>query len=116
MDFSEAAIGSVLWKKLFLKISQYSQESCRPATLLKALSNTGVFLWILQNFYEHLFRRKSAQWTAASVVTFILSSHNLLTGYEKWRYSQFNRNLSICVSLPKDWFILHKKFNQDLAT
>ena len=31
-------------------------------------------------------------------------------------YWQFNWNLSICVSLAKDWFMLHKKFNQDLAT
>ena len=29
-------------------------------------------------------------------------------------YKQFNRNLSICVSLAKNWFMLHKKFNQDL--
>ena len=47
---SETTTGVVLWKKLPLKISQYSQESCRPATLLKTDSNTGVFLWILQNF------------------------------------------------------------------
>ena len=33
--FSEVATGRVLWKKLFLKISQYSQESCRPATFKK---------------------------------------------------------------------------------
>ena len=32
----------------------------RPATLLKRDSNTGVFLWSLQNFLEHLFRRTSA--------------------------------------------------------
>ena len=27
----------------------------------------------------------------------------------------FSRNFSICVSLPKDWFMLHKTFFQDLA-
>ena len=26
-DYSEAANGGILWKKLFLKISQYSQEN-----------------------------------------------------------------------------------------
>ena len=41
-NFLEAATGCVLWKKLFLKISRYS-KSCRPATLLKGDSNTGVF-------------------------------------------------------------------------
>ena len=45
MNFSEEATGGVLWKKLFLQILQYSQESWRPATLLKTDSNTGVFLW-----------------------------------------------------------------------
>ena len=44
MNFSEAATGSVSWKKLFLKILQYSQESCRSATLLKTDFNTDVFL------------------------------------------------------------------------
>ena len=43
MNFSEAATGGVLCKKLFLKISQYSQESYRPATLLKPDSKTRVF-------------------------------------------------------------------------
>ena len=32
----------------------------RPATLLQRDSNTGIFLWILRNFTEHLFRRTSA--------------------------------------------------------
>ena len=96
MNFSEAATGGVLWKKLFLKTLQYLQESCRPAILLKRSSNTGVFLWILQNFWEHLFWRTSAdgcfwffqtaaehQWAAASLLTLLLSSDNLLTVYEK---------------------------------
>ena len=38
MNFLEPATGGVL------KISQYSQESWRPATLLKKGSKTGVFL------------------------------------------------------------------------
>ena len=41
-------------KKLFLKISQYSQVLW-PATLLKRDSNTCIFLWILRNFQERLF-------------------------------------------------------------
>ena len=54
-EISEAVTGGVLWKKLFLKNSQYSEESCWPATLLKRDSNTAVFLWIFPNFYEHYF-------------------------------------------------------------
>ena len=50
MNFSEEATKGVLRKKLFLKFSQYSQESHKPATLLKTDSNTGVLLWMLQNF------------------------------------------------------------------
>ena len=95
MKFSEAATGGVLYKKAFLKNLQFSLESCRPATLLKTDSNTGVFLWILRDFYKHLFRRRSANgcfwvfktatewwWAAASVLTLSLSSDNL-TGYEQ---------------------------------
>ena len=94
MNFSEAASGAVLRNKLSLKILQYSQESCRPATLLKKDPKKAVFLWILQNFYEHLLWRISAngcfwffitatehRWAAASVLTFLLNSDNLLTGY-----------------------------------
>ena len=44
-------------KKVFLKISQRSQES-RSVTWLKIESGTGVFLWILWNFKEHLFHRR----------------------------------------------------------
>ena len=37
-------------KSLFKKV-----EGLKPATLLKMNSSTGVFLWILRNFQEHLF-------------------------------------------------------------
>ena len=63
-------------KKVFLKISQISQESTclvhlvclsnnknaafRPAALLKRDWNTDAFLWNLRNFKEHLFWRTSA--------------------------------------------------------
>ena len=56
-EIAEAAIGSVLYKKVLLKISQILQENprvgvsfliklhaLRPATLLKRNTNTGVFL------------------------------------------------------------------------
>ena len=36
-------------KKLFSKISQYSLESCRPASLLETDSNTGVFDQVYSN-------------------------------------------------------------------
>ena len=90
---------------------------------------TDVILWILQNLWEQLFRRTSANgcfwffktatehgWVVASVFTLLLSSDNLLTGYEQLSFKQFNQNLSICVSLAKDWFMLHITFNQDLPT
>ena len=37
---------------MFLKISQISPEGC---SLIKKETGTGVFLWILRNFKEHLF-------------------------------------------------------------
>ena len=66
---TETATRYGLWKKLFLEILQNSQKNtcarvsflmklqAKPATLLKKDSGTGVFLWILQNFQEHLFYR-----------------------------------------------------------
>ena len=97
MNFSEATTVGVLWKKLFLKRLQYSQESSRPANLLKRDSSTGVFPWIVQNFYEHLFLRASANncfwffktatekwWSAACVLTLVFIK--LLTGNEQLGY------------------------------
>ena len=50
----------MFFKTDVLKISQYSQENTcvgasRSATLLKKDSNTGVFLWKLQNFKKSFF-------------------------------------------------------------
>ena len=42
------------------KQSPLNKVFIRPANLLKKDSVTGVFLWILQNFWEHLFCRTSA--------------------------------------------------------
>ena len=61
MNFLEAARGSALLKNLFLKVSQ---GSCRPATLSKRGSNTGVFLSeyckIFKNYFEkHLLTAAS---------------------------------------------------------
>ena len=76
--------------------------------MFRKTSANGCF-WFFKTATEH-------RWAAASVLTILLSSDNLFTGYEQLSYSQFNQNLSICVSLAKDWFMLHKKFDQDLAT
>ena len=47
-------------KKLLLKSLQYSQENTSVwISLLKRDSKTSVFLWILQNFSEHLFWKTS---------------------------------------------------------
>ena len=59
MNVSEAATRCVLWKKLFLKISQYSQESCRRATLLEQTPTqvfSSEYCEIFKNTYfdEHL--------------------------------------------------------------
>ena len=80
MNFSEAATRGVWRKKLSLKNLQYSQESWKPATLLKTDSTRDVFLWILgiyKNTYfeEHLL-------TAASDI--LKHPHN--TGEELFLY------------------------------
>ena len=67
INFQKNKMNRYSIKHLFLKTLQYSQENTcdggsfsvkmqdfGPVTLLKRDSNTGVFLWILQNFQEHL--------------------------------------------------------------
>ena len=49
-------IGKLMSWSLFL----IKFQAFRPATLLRRDSNTGVFLWILQNFYELLSYKTSA--------------------------------------------------------
>ena len=71
--FSEAVAQNCSVKKVFLEISQNSQENTRarvsffdkvagfrPATLLKKRSGAGVFLWVLWNFWEHLFLQNTS--------------------------------------------------------
>ena len=47
LNYSEVVLRRCSVKKVFLKISQNSRENTRGC-------GTGVFLWILWNFYEHL--------------------------------------------------------------
>ena len=55
-----------------------------------------MFLEKLMNLLEH-------EWAAAFVENLLLSSDNSSTVYK-----QFNRNLSTCVLLAKDWFCYKK--------
>ena len=70
---TEAAVRRCSSKYVFLKILQLitrkhlcwnlfliQLQSCSPATILKSNSSTGVFLWTLPNFKEHLFWKTSA--------------------------------------------------------
>ena len=53
----------VFYKKGVFKISQNSEESicARVSFLIKwQVSGTGVFLWILRNFWENLFLRNTS--------------------------------------------------------
>ena len=60
----------------------------RSTTLLKRDSNTGVFLWSLQNFYKHLFCRTSAR-TAASEGRESDESENDDESYNEGREASF---------------------------
>ena len=60
--------GGVLYKKLFLKVLQNSQENnfwshflqaCRVVTLLKRNSSRAVLVWVLRNFYGYLLYNTS---------------------------------------------------------
>ena len=57
----EAATVGVLYKKVFLKISQILQANTFVgASLIKFETPTHVFLWNLRNFEEHLSWRTAA--------------------------------------------------------
>ena len=66
-DFSRSTHRRCFMKKAVLKVSQYSQESSRPATLPKTDSNTGVFLWILNYFLKILRKQPQSRWAAVSI-------------------------------------------------
>ena len=114
-EFFRSSYPSVLWEKAVLK------KICNIHRNVGGLQLYSEYCKIFKNTYfeEHLLtvtsdilKQLQNSGAAASILTLFLSSDNLLTGYE-----QFNRNLLICVSLGKDWFMLHKKFNQEnLAT
>ena len=63
--------GKHLWRSYFL----IKLQAWRSAILLKRDSNTGVFLWILWNSYEHLFWRTSAN------CCFCTSNHKVSNKY-----------------------------------
>ena len=81
-------------KKLFSKIWQWSQEYTyvgvsfnHDCNFVKRNSNTGVFLWILRNFEEHIFYRTSPGdcfWKHSWVVT-NLSVARIITKQLLWR-------------------------------
>ena len=84
-------------RRYFMKKHALKNSAIFTGKLHVCNSNTVVFLWILRNFQKHLFRRASVsgcvwflktatkqQWVAASVLTLLLSSHNLLTRQEQW--------------------------------
>ena len=52
---TEAATRGVLWKKVFFKMLQNLQENT-----CTRVSSTGVFLWILQHFKEHIFSQNTS--------------------------------------------------------
>ena len=61
----EAVIGAVLLKKVFLKICEIQD------------SGTGVFMWILLNFQEHLFYRTPAGDCFSNYI--ILTNYNFIS-------------------------------------
>ena len=55
--YSKAVDQSCSVKKVFLEISQNSKENTCARVYYERNSGTGVFLWILRNFQEHLSYR-----------------------------------------------------------
>ena len=108
--------------EVFLKTSQNSQEStCFGVSFLikiqagglqlywKIDSNTGVFLWILRNFYEHLFY-KTPQAAASSAISFCYDLRSLKQIYKPKRLKKVTflfKQLSFSLSKAAFFFELH---------
>ena len=79
----KSAIGGVLWKNCSWKSRKIHMKTpvlesrfnkvlgLRPSTLLKRDSSIGVSLWILRNFWKHLFYRTPQ----------LVASHSYIFGY-----------------------------------
>ena len=76
---TEAVTGGVLWKNMFVKTSQNSQENtCLGVSFLIKLNNTGVFLWILWNFKNNFFTEHLRTTALYAVNIFSLLTKSLL--------------------------------------
>ena len=96
IQHSEAVVQMCSVKKAFLEISQNSQENTcnrvsfltklqawgqslffnkvaglRPVTLFKKASGTGVFLWILSNFQEHIFLQNASGGCFSAFIAYV---------------------------------------------
>ena len=60
------------WSLCLIKL-----QACRPATLLKGDSYTGVFFWKLRNFWENLFKRKPLVAASACCLRHLIRKANL---------------------------------------
>ena len=75
----------------------FSSEYCE---IFKSSYFEKHLLTVASDFLKQL--QKTSEQLFLYLLTLLLSSDNLLTGYEQLSYSQFNRNLSIRVSLAKN--------------
>ena len=85
-------------KKVFLEISQNSQENtCARVSFLIKLqawdSGTGIFLWILQNFLEHLFYRTPPVAASEPMKCLILGGYTN-TSIAVFKYQNISKNRS----------------------
>ena len=89
-------------KRVFLKTLQNSQENnCVEASSLincwlKKDSDTGVFLLILRNFYEHLFYGIPFTWLFLTVQSFINKCHLFqdLHDHKKSKHLRLKKNVT----------------------
>ena len=63
---------------LFWSLFLIQLQSSSPATILKSNSSTGVFLWTLQNFKQHLFWKTSANGCFWNLMK-VLFDHEILS-------------------------------------
>ena len=95
----------IIVKHLCWSLFSIMLQAFRAVTLLKRESNTGVFLWVLGNFQEHLFWRTSTSscfWIDCNISLVVTVYAAIFCKYEISCYLEKNAFLSFnCSSLYK---------------
>ena len=74
--FAEAATGGVLWKKVFLKILQNSQENTCASNFIKKETLAQGFFWEFCEVFKNIFSTEHLRWLLLNLEYVLLCNFN----------------------------------------